>query len=229
LPLSFDGLSKGLTGIILRLVEGAQTMADTWFRFYNNAVNDPKVQRLNPKLFKFWINILCIASQNAGHIPRVEDVAFSVRLPQDQVDILLDSLVRNNLIHKTDHGFIPHNWDKRQFKSDGSTERVKRFRNRKETFHETGPDQTITDTDYKKVDLSKFMVGKKERGEVTIFDPKERLNRFQKTIAEAIGRDGYMIVGQASDPANPLYTRSLAICKAKAAELKKGWPHQWPS
>lgn len=205
-------------------------MADTWFRFYNNAVNDPKVQRLNPNLFKFWINILCIASQNAGHIPRVEDVSFSVRLPQDKVESLLDSLVCNNLIHKTDHGFIPHNWDKRQFKSDGSTERVKRFRNRKETFHETGPDQTITDTDHKMVDFSKFVVGKKSgiKNGHTIQDPIERLNRFQKTLAEAMGRDGYSIVGAASDPANPLYARSLALCKAKAKELDKGWPNQWP-
>lgn len=85
-----------------------------------------------------------------------------------------------------------------------------------------------TTTTTKKIDISTFVVGKKERGDVTILDPTERLNRFQKTLADAMGRDGYSIVGAASDPSNPLYERSLALCKAKASELKKGWPLQWP-
>lgn len=207
-------------------------MADTWFRFYNDAVNDPKVQRLKPQLFKFWINILCLASKNSGAIPQIEDISFSIRLGQEAVEEHINALIANKLIHKTNHGFEPHNWDTRQYKSDGSTERVKRFRERSkcvsETLHETGPDQTITDTEHKKVYLGNFLVGKKEIGAVTIFDPKERLNRFQRTIADAIGRDGYLIVGQASDPSNPLYARSLAICKSKAESLGKGWPHQWP-
>lgn len=81
-----------------------------------------------------------------------------------------------------------------------------------------------------KEDLNSFVMGKKNgaRNGVTIQDPKERLNRFQKTIAEAIGRDGYDIVGWASDTTHPMFVRSLAICKAKARDLNKGWPHQWP-
>lgn len=79
----------------------------------------------------------------------------------------------------------------------------------------------------KVVNLNGFSVGRKN-GESTIKDPQERLNRFQKTLAEAIGRDGYQIVGAAADPENPLHSRSLALCQAKAKELGKGWPPQWP-
>lgn len=82
--------------------------------------------------------------------------------------------------------------------------------------------------DTKVVNLNGFVVGKKPREETTIRDAGERLSRFQKTLAEAMGRDGYSIVGAAQDPGNPLYARSLALCQAKAEELGKGWPHQWP-
>lgn len=90
-------------------------------------------------------------------------------------------------------------------------------------------DMQVTTTTTKKEDSFSFMVGSKAgvKNGHTIQDPRERLNRFQKTLAEAMGRDGYSIVGAAQDPQNPLYTRSLALCKAKAEELGKGWPHQW--
>lgn len=79
-----------------------------------------------------------------------------------------------------------------------------------------------------KKDLISSISGGKKNGKVTILDAQERLNRFQKTLAEAMGRDGYSIVGAAADPSNPLYMRSVALCQAKAKELGKGWPHQWP-
>jgi hypothetical protein len=67
---------------------------------------------------------------------------------------MLASLMDAGLIEDhLDGGFTPHNWLKRQYKSDVSTERVKRFRNAHETFQkrretksETPPD-TDTDTD----------------------------------------------------------------------------------
>lgn len=84
---------------------------------------------------------------------------------------------------------------------------------------------TITNTE----DLSSFVVGRKAgiKDGHTIQDSGERLNRFKRTIAEALGGNGYKIVASASDTESPLYTRSLALCQAKAKELGKGWPHQW--
>lgn len=79
--------------------------------------------------------------------------------------------------------------------------------------------------------LNDFVVGKKAgvRNGVTIQSPSERLARFQKVIAEGLGRDGYAIVGAASDPASPEFERCLALCKAHAVKIGKGWPHQWPT
>jgi uncharacterized protein YdaU (DUF1376 family) len=62
----------------------------------------------------------------------------------------------------------------------------------------------------------------------TIADPAERLARFQKSLAEALGNNGYSIVAAALDQSNPLHTRCLKLCKDQARKLGKGWPHQWP-
>src|SRR6478609_9376707 len=123
-------------------------MAFTWFRFYNGAVNDPKVQRLTPILFRFWVNSLCLASANDGWLPSEADMAFSLRLSPVQLSDYIGKLISLRLFDKTEQGIRPHNWENRQYKSDGSTERVKRFRERSrsapETANETGPD---SDTD----------------------------------------------------------------------------------
>jgi hypothetical protein len=83
----------------------------------------------------------------------------------------------------------------------------------------------------KKQDLSSFVVGRagKKAGGVTIEDPNERIARFQKTIAEAIGKEGWRIVAAAADPTSPDYDNALAVCKATATRLGKGWPRLWPA
>lgn len=116
-----------------------------WFRFYNEALEDPKVQRLSGPLFKFWVNVLCLASKHDGVLPPMEDIAFATRLPGGQASEMLESLSATGLIDETTEGLIPHNWQCRQFKSDVSTDRVKRFRKRhgnvSETQPETAPEQ----------------------------------------------------------------------------------------
>ena len=46
-------------------------MARPWFRFYRKTVNNPKVQRLRPELFRAWINILC-ATDDDGTVPELK-------------------------------------------------------------------------------------------------------------------------------------------------------------
>lgn len=122
-----------------------------WFRLYNEVLNDPKVQALDAETFRHWINLLCIASMKDGVLPDVSDIAFHLRIEKNAVVTLLERLLNATLIDKLNGGtngyhYAPHNWDKRQYKSDTSTERVKRFRQRSETVTVTPPD-TDTDTD----------------------------------------------------------------------------------
>lgn len=63
---------------------------------------------------------------------------------------------------------------------------------------------------------------------VTIEDPNERIARFQASIANQLGRDGWTIVTAACTPTSPEFKRSLAVCKQAARQLGKGWPRAWP-
>lgn len=116
-----------------------------WFRFYDDAVNDPKVQRLPGEKFKAWVNLLCLASKNDGVLPALADVAYTLRLSEEKVSSLLNEFCAAGLIDPVEvsgapMSYEPHNWNGRQFKSDVSNERVKRYRQRQRNVTVTPPD-----------------------------------------------------------------------------------------
>lgn len=121
-----------------------------WFRMYDELLDDPKVQRLSGDDFKAWVNILCLASRADGSLPTVSDIAFALRLDPKKADSMFRRLTDAGLIAEVDGVSKPNKWDARQYKSDVSTGRVKRFRERSkgvsETPPETAPD-TETDTE----------------------------------------------------------------------------------
>lgn len=125
-------------------------MTNQWFRFYNTALNNPKVQKLSGDLFKTWINILCVTSQCDG-IPNVTELSFYLRVTESECQIAVDELIKAGLLHAAKEGFIPHDWEEMQYKSDTSSDRTKRWRDRHKnvtvTSHVTPPDQIRSDTD----------------------------------------------------------------------------------
>lgn len=132
-----------------------------WWRAYEKALDDPKLQRLSADLFRFWFNLMCVASQDDGKLPTLPDIAFKLRLAEPRCKRMMEELQRCRLIDETPDGTLsPHNWEKWQYKSDVSTERVRKFRKRKnivsgngsETFHETPPE---TDSEQKQIQSRK--------------------------------------------------------------------------
>jgi DNA replication protein DnaD len=102
-----------------------------WFRFYSEVVRDPKVQKLTPTMFKHWVNVLCLASDNEprGRVPMPEEVAFHLRISRGKAVDVLDELLHLSLIDGDGQGnFEMHNWNARQYKSDNVTERVRKHR-----------------------------------------------------------------------------------------------------
>lgn len=124
-----------------------------WFRFYDSALDDPKAQQLSDHLFRVWVNFLCLASRAGGSLsPDVRTIAFSLRLSPGRTREALQALASARLIDVSEAGFTPHNWDARQYKSDVSTERVKRFRKRFNSVSRNGhvtADETPPDTEQK--------------------------------------------------------------------------------
>ena len=102
-----------------------------WFRFYVDVLNDPKVQKLPAPLFKNWVNLLCIAKQYDGELPPIEDIAYALRISEVATGDIIQNLILRHLIDVTTLGkMTPHGWDKRQYKSDTSYDRVKKFRSK---------------------------------------------------------------------------------------------------
>jgi hypothetical protein len=124
-----------------------------WFRMYDSVLDDPKVQRLPERFFKVWVNVLCVASRNEGVLPPIVDLAFMLRMSADETEAAIQALKQAGLLDSDQDIISPHKWAERQYKSDTSTDRVKRFRERStkqpETVSVTPPD-TDTDTEQKK-------------------------------------------------------------------------------
>jgi len=112
-------------------IEQGSAAVSRWFRYYDDALNDPKVQSLRGDLFKAWVNLLCVASKHGGAIPSVADAAFGLRLTEAKAAAVVAELAAARLFDRVEGGYVaPHNWSKRQFKSDASNKRVRAFRQR---------------------------------------------------------------------------------------------------
>lgn len=114
-------------------------MSARWFRFYADAMRHPKVARLNDGQFRLWVELLSVAAENDGKIPPADDLKHMLKRRLDHLLRGLDDLIRASLIDPLDHGYEPHGWKKRQYKSDVSTDRVRKYRG-KGNVSETAPE-----------------------------------------------------------------------------------------
>jgi len=116
-----------------------------WFRFYADAMRNPKVASLNDQQFRLWTELLSVAAENDGHIPPEQTLKHVLKRRLDHLSRGLKELIRAGLIDALKDGYTPHDWDKRQYISDSSTERSRKWR-QKRNVAATAPD-TDTDTD----------------------------------------------------------------------------------
>jgi hypothetical protein len=175
-----------------------------WFRFYDDALNDPKVQRLSPHLFRTWVNCLCLASKSGGRLPCIEDIAFNFRMSEHDAKTAIEDLIIAGLLDVCPNGKLePHNWGDRQFASDASKERTRKWRKKKEKTNGdvavTASDgigdaieadtDTETDTDY--VPSSESMPREKKQGFENEFSGKgsRAVSARLKAEAEGLGLD----------------------------------------
>ncbi len=173
-----------------------------WFRFYDDALNDPKVQMLPEYEFKVWVNVLCLASKNDGHLPRKDDIAFALRLTMAETSNILKRLSDCGLLDNVEGLISPHNWAGRQYKSDTSNDRVQRYRQRKRNVTETvtvTPPETeqIQNTEQKDIravakatrpnpDFEEFWEARPRRKGA---DPKDPARRIYETAVKTIPPD----------------------------------------
>lgn len=102
-----------------------------WWRAYEEAATDPKLQLLPAELFRTWFNLMCIASRHGGELPSLEHIAYTLQMKPEKAALALTKLHKAELLDKTETGFTPHNWHGRQYKSDRddtAAKRAKKYR-----------------------------------------------------------------------------------------------------
>ena len=117
-----------------------------WFRLYSEFATDPKVQMLSEANQRRYIMLLCLRCSNGDVTLHDEEVAFQLRISNEDWEATKAVLVAKGLIGEDNS---PSAWDRRQYRSDSSAERVRRHRENKKqqcNVTVTAPD-TDTDTD----------------------------------------------------------------------------------
>lgn len=101
-----------------------------WFRMYGEFATDPKVQMLSEADQRRYIMILCMRCSNGDVTLQDEEVAFQLRISNEEWALTKAVLQGKELIDDTNR---PTAWNRRQFVSDNSAERVARHRERRKS------------------------------------------------------------------------------------------------
>lgn len=154
-----------------------------WFRLYDEMLDDPKAQRLPPQDFKIWINLLCLASRNDGKLPCIDDIAFALRISDNDAVTVIERLHIAGLIDKRNGGpdgfrYFPHGWDKRQYKSDNSADRVKKHREKRndECNVSCNVTETPPETDTEADTETDIILSNESMSETPVSDDDEKFN-----------------------------------------------------
>lgn len=102
-------------------------MANSWFRLYAEFAHDAKVQMMGECEQRRLIMLFCIRC-NGDVTLQDEEVAFQLRISNEEWVITKALFLSKGFINETNEVL---NWDKRQYVSDSSAERVARHRNKK--------------------------------------------------------------------------------------------------
>lgn len=130
-----------------------------WFRAYPEAAFDPKFDIVARQsgmdslaVFGAWWKILCLAGSSPvrGSLYvtvmkrfSIDDVTAMLRCSNDQCNALMTAFIDMEMIVIDENGaYHVKNWEKRQFESDSSTERVKKHREREKKAKE-GQSETL--------------------------------------------------------------------------------------
>jgi hypothetical protein len=125
-------------------------MSYSWFRLYHEFATDPKIQMLSEAHQRRFVMLLCLRCSNGDVTLHDDQVAFQLRIAVDEWKITKTLLLKEKLITEANQ---PVNWDKRQFKSDHSNQRVEKHRKRYSNGADPEPDPD-TDTKPEKIKIN---------------------------------------------------------------------------
>lgn len=106
-------------------------MSNPWIRLYRESLHDPKIVSLSDRVHRAWHNLLLIADDD-GVLPSMRDIAVHLRMTATEAEQAICDLIEAELVDVAMFDGVRklsmHGWAKRQFRSDSSTERSRKFR-----------------------------------------------------------------------------------------------------
>lgn len=115
---------------------------NSWFRMYSEFANDPKVQSMAENMQRRLAMLFCLRCGDVLRTLGEAEIAFALRISDGEL-----AETKALFLSK---GFISEdweiaNWDKRQFVSDSSTERTRKYRSKKGTSRKRHSDALDTE------------------------------------------------------------------------------------
>ena len=130
-----------------------------WFRVYSEILDDKKLKRIyratefsKVEVIGVWICLLSLANEcedrgrlliSEGIPYELIDLSAETGMPEDDLERMLGLFEKYNMLQKNDGGWEIENWDGRQFKSDNSTERVRKWREKQHKNSATSQDNNV--------------------------------------------------------------------------------------
>ena len=100
-------------------------MANPWFRMYAEFATDAKVQMLSEAMQRRYLMLMCLRCSNTLVTLQDEEIAFQLRISGDDLAETKALFIKKGFI---DSSWNVLNWEKRQFASDTSKDRVAKHR-----------------------------------------------------------------------------------------------------
>lgn len=129
-------------------------MSNQWFRMYAEFANDSKVQMMSEQYQRRLVMLFCLRC-NGDVTLHDDEVAFQLRVTAEEWSETKREFLKRGFIDNENNLL---NWDKRQYVSDSSAERVRKHREKKRNgdvttcnVTVTPPEQNRTDTEQKEI------------------------------------------------------------------------------
>jgi hypothetical protein len=100
-------------------------MANPWFRMYSEFAHDPKIQMITEAMQRRYVMLMCMRCSNTLVTLHETEVAFHLRLNDAEIAETKALFISKGFIDKS---WNLLNWEKRQFASDTSADRVAKHR-----------------------------------------------------------------------------------------------------
>ena len=208
-----------------------------WFRFHCDAVDDEKLRLLAYEDRWHFVALLCckgsgVLDEKDPTLKR-RKVAVKLGLSQAELDEVIRRLSEVNLV--TSVTLEPVSWAKRQYRSDNSTERVRRCRERKKqdkkkrpcNVSETAPDTEVLSNDNTyTVDFEEFWKAYPKREGS---NPKKPASQKYKSALKRATHEEIMrgVAAYAGHCTSKQITSTKFVAQAQTWLAQDWWADEW--